>query len=412
MKTVYILIVILFTSNFVNAQWEMQNSGVTNCLNSVYFTDINNGYIVGDYGTILKTSDGGANWVPQISGTMQNLNAVKFIDDNIGIIVGDDGTILKTSGGGENWDLINSGTNKKLTACSFADENICYAVGDDINTSAIILKSANKGDNWSIIQNSFSNIYSYRLGTVCFLDADTGFAGGNGDAMTTIIKTTDGGDSWDLIYGGEPYTINSIFFVNNNVGYAVGDGSNILKTINGGDTWTIDDSQNSINKRAIFFTNDSVGYVAIGNGPPNNPLSYKILKTIDTGDTWDEVTSDVDTYLMSLYFVNNDIGFAVGGQGTILKKSNGGIGSIKKSVSKDNTFLIYPTPVKDMLTIETSFVHNESLLIIYDIRGKELKQININKNKTTIDFQEFKKGIYLLSLANQKEFNVFKIVKK
>jgi hypothetical protein len=40
-------------------------------LSSVYFTDANNGYIAGDNGTILKTTDGGTDFIeetsPQIS---------------------------------------------------------------------------------------------------------------------------------------------------------------------------------------------------------------------------------------------------------------------------------------------------------------------------------------------------------
>ena len=41
--------------------WQSQISGTTNPLHSVYFINEDTGWVVGDNGTILKTSDGGVN---------------------------------------------------------------------------------------------------------------------------------------------------------------------------------------------------------------------------------------------------------------------------------------------------------------------------------------------------------------
>ncbi len=40
--------------------------------------DATTGYAVGDNGTILKTTDGGANWTAQTSGTTNNFFSVSF----------------------------------------------------------------------------------------------------------------------------------------------------------------------------------------------------------------------------------------------------------------------------------------------------------------------------------------------
>jgi photosystem II stability/assembly factor-like uncharacterized protein len=103
MKHFYILIISLFLITDSLGQWVQQNSGTINKLSSVYFTDVNVGYAVGDSGTILHTTDGGLNWVPQNSGTMYNLNSVHLPDANTGIAVGVSGTILHTTDGGLNW---------------------------------------------------------------------------------------------------------------------------------------------------------------------------------------------------------------------------------------------------------------------------------------------------------------------
>jgi hypothetical protein len=69
-------------------------------LNSVSFPRTNVGTAVGDFGTILRTSDGGITWSLQISGTTNDLNSVCFIDSSSGTAVGDGGTIIHTTDGG------------------------------------------------------------------------------------------------------------------------------------------------------------------------------------------------------------------------------------------------------------------------------------------------------------------------
>src|SRR5205085_1287824 len=44
-----------------------------NDLRGASFVDANTGTVVGFYGTIVRTADGGTNWTIQTSGTMQNL---------------------------------------------------------------------------------------------------------------------------------------------------------------------------------------------------------------------------------------------------------------------------------------------------------------------------------------------------
>jgi hypothetical protein len=53
------------------------------------------------YGNIiLKTTNGGTTWTILTSGTTNNLYSVFFTDANTGYLVGEGGTILKTSNGG------------------------------------------------------------------------------------------------------------------------------------------------------------------------------------------------------------------------------------------------------------------------------------------------------------------------
>ena len=77
--------------------WDPQSTSVTVHLHSVYFTDSNTGWAVGDSGTIIKTINGGATWVSEYSGTVEILHGIHMISATLGWIVGDIGTILKYS---------------------------------------------------------------------------------------------------------------------------------------------------------------------------------------------------------------------------------------------------------------------------------------------------------------------------
>ncbi len=127
--------VILNTING-GVNWLPQTSGTTRNLYSVHFTDQNTGWVVGEVGTILMTTDGGTTWTSQTSGTTEDLRSVHFIDNN-GWTVGDEGTILKVSNG----TYQTSGTTKDLRSVYFTDNITGWVVGD----GGTILQTTNGG---------------------------------------------------------------------------------------------------------------------------------------------------------------------------------------------------------------------------------------------------------------------------
>src|SRR5258705_3755517 len=113
------------------AQWRWQNPlPQGNNLRGASVVNATTGTLVGDYGTIVRTTDGGNNWTIQSSGTTQTLWAVSFTDSSHGTAVGEVGTILKTTDGGGHWMTQPSGTVLNLRAVSFSDGNNGTAVGD------------------------------------------------------------------------------------------------------------------------------------------------------------------------------------------------------------------------------------------------------------------------------------------
>ncbi|MCC6484511.1 MAG: hypothetical protein IT209_06665, partial [Armatimonadetes bacterium] len=131
-------------------QWTQQSSGTTQNLNDISVisfaisTATTAAYAVGDAGTILKTTDGGATWTAQTSPTSNNLRGVSAPTALFAFAVGDGGVIIKTSDGGATWTSVTSPTTSKLTACFFRDTKTGWIVGE----GGKLYRTTNGGASW------------------------------------------------------------------------------------------------------------------------------------------------------------------------------------------------------------------------------------------------------------------------
>ena len=212
--------------------WFIQYQNTKDYWLSLYFSDIDTGFVVGAYGYVTKTTDGGKNWIPLNSGTSLDLYSVYFADSKNGFIVGNDGlgnnTFLKTTNGGNNWITLQvPKIIGNLSSIYFTDKNIGYCVSD----IGVIIKTTDGGNNWvSQISITGNNLYS-----TYFNNSSTGYVvGSNG----SVLKTTDGGYNWINQKSGTTNTIKSVYFTDINTGYCVGYSGTILKTTNGGGIYT------------------------------------------------------------------------------------------------------------------------------------------------------------------------------
>src|SRR6266480_7552754 len=121
LKAIRLAFLLVFSSSLsVFGQWLPVNSGTTNNLNGAHLLDSGTGFVVGDAGAILKTTDAGATWSPLASGTTNILYGVYFLDANQGVAVGDQGLILRTTDGGSMWQTVATGVKDALRSVSFS----------------------------------------------------------------------------------------------------------------------------------------------------------------------------------------------------------------------------------------------------------------------------------------------------
>lgn len=142
------LVLISLTSPAHARGWLYQNPYPTYRLTGVKFVSPHKGWVVGDYGTILYTEDGGNTWELQESGITDGLNGIFFFDEKRGWIVGNGGTILSTANGGKRWERQEVGSGYNLKKISFVDPKEGWILAEDTNRIHVIFHTKDSGKNW------------------------------------------------------------------------------------------------------------------------------------------------------------------------------------------------------------------------------------------------------------------------
>lgn len=261
--------------------WTKQESGVNHLLVSGTFINDKQGWIAGQLGTILHTSDGGNTWVKQNSGTDKHLFNVSFVDGRNGWAVGDGNTILHTSDGGATWTRQAEEGDKILNTIHCIDADTCWIVGE----LGIILKTTNSGATWDTVMPQFferktveEEFENPRPALFAIAATDTNhvwLAGIDG----TIIHTADGGATWQQLAVPIKEGIYSLC-IRDGKGWAVGDKGTYLTSSDSGMTWQL--VEDTIKTKqwlgGVHFTDTQKGW-ATGSGGT-------IVRTTDGGATW------------------------------------------------------------------------------------------------------------------------------
>ena len=330
------------------------------------------GYIA-KYG-ILKTTDGGNTWIEQ--NVEATVNKIKFLDNDTGYIVGDNGSIFKTINGGQNWEYVVSGIDQYLFDLEFPVNSMTGYVSGE---SGKLAKTTDGGNTWTPIGSFNKDIMA-----MCFpTDNQVGYVA---TAYQRIYKTINGGETWDLKFDGNipgSSMADILFPFDTQTGYALsyGNGSKILKTTDGGDNWQITDAGMPQELLSISFPTPQIGYIAAFH----DNFSSVLLKTTDNGLTWNKVPVPYAYALNAVCFPNGaDTGYVVGAlSGAILKTVSGGGNptSISDPLPENhnlNTLFLqnFPNPFTETTTITFQLMEKSHVVLkIYDFTAREIKTL-------------------------------------
>ena len=294
--------------------WEALPLGTMADFRGIWFTDPQNGWIVGgNYnipgGLIGRTRDGGRTWhfssnlAETPVGRLQ-ATAVRFFETQRGLVATGDGAIFATRDGGENWALVRHGSGSEyLNGFSFIDEERGWAVGH-----GGVLGTMDAGQHWRRLSPARG---SGRVSgwAIHLLDDRTGWLAG---MHGTLMYTVDGGITWESaappLPAADRPALRDVFFIDDHHGWVVGEEGTILATRDGGSTWVRQDT----------------GLADARSAPKleHIPRAGKV-DVIDAGDRTPGLT------LSAVRFVDRRRGWAAGyyaglGRSLILRTQDGG----------------------------------------------------------------------------------------
>ncbi len=295
MKKVYtaILLVVVFVSPVFSQTWTIQNSNTTQNLWSVWFLSNHTGIACGTGGIILKTTNGGTNWISKASGTTNDLMNLQFLNSTTGMCFGFRGPVLKTTNAGETWSVMAFGSipaTNILGGGWFLDANnavIGYAKSS-YNQSRI-LKTTNGGTSWDTVFTPSPSVQGW-ISYMHFPDSQNGYAS---VAYDTVYKTTNGGLNWTAINLGGAANLwtSGVWFFNSQTGFVGGgvypsNSGELFKTTNGGSNWQLITNVYAIAK--IQFIDNTFGYSLASNNSVGNG---RLINTTNGGNNWSIVTT-------------------------------------------------------------------------------------------------------------------------
>jgi len=282
--------VILNTKNG-GETWEKQLCPTDEILFALDFIDANCGWIC-SRNSILRTTNGGKSWEIKYSEDLGEgrFRDIQFFNLNTGFVVGgrgsfgSQGILYKTEDGGETWQDVVPQDITTLTHISIVDKQNIWICG----FGGTILNTADLGLSW--IHKNLNVSSPQYLTTVQFVDHYNGWVGADDDSWLGFFRTTDGGSTW-IQRSSESWPVflgvQTFFFIDALNGWLAtipGAGPYaILQTTDGGKTWKFLQEEMNVNDiKSFFFINKDLGWAvgleAVNTKPEGVILRYGYIK--------------------------------------------------------------------------------------------------------------------------------------
>lgn len=362
-----IIILYLFCVSSVGiaqGTWDVIDVPTNQYLHSVFFVDSLNGWVVGDSGTIIHTSDGGDNWVIQDSQTENEIINVFFLDQNLGWASSFKysslpyGTLLlKTIDGGQTWTSSLYPVENVFINCILMQDSLNGWMGGRPHT---LVSTSDGGINWQQAEVDTSVLAFFPVLNIQFYDENYGYAcGGMFDIAGVIWRTNNGGEKW---YALDPsfapadevhqlHLYDSIHVMGAGGDPDFGYGVALMRTWDGGIEWDYEELGIQGNAFDLDFRTDAEAWCPLG---PRRKLMY----SLDSGNTWTQIITPDSVVIFDVIFPDSLHGYAVGQNGAFIRYSPPFQVSIESNLEiKQKSRLYsqnYPNPFQSDTRIEFS----------------------------------------------------------
>ena len=211
---------------YVHGDWLVLETGFSFVPVEVMFLDEMNGAIAGE-GGVIKTADGGLTWsdiTPLPNPGIEYNNIVLTTPDHVYVTSWDN--VYRSFDGGWSWQSTSLSEFNQINDLFMLNEDRAFIVaGSDI------LISLDGTVTWSPGEIN-TNGYFYAE-AIYFPNSTTGYAVGSGE-YDNIVKTTDGGITWNSLTPISSTPLSCVYFSDENNGLVFGDLGLVMKTETGG----------------------------------------------------------------------------------------------------------------------------------------------------------------------------------
>ena len=239
---------LVLTSSDAGRSWQKRDSGCREHLFDVVFLPDDQAWAVGAFGTILHSADGGRSWQPQQydatpppaeqggvisyaerenegAADEARLNAVTFADGQQGWVVGEFGIILHTADGGRTWRRQPGASGNLLFDVLVLDGQRVLAAGAE----GTLQESSDAGASWRLLPAG-SKLHFYGLavrGRQLFITSQEG----------KLFVRRPGESRLQAVDLGAPTWLNAVTFLDERLGFIVGGRGHLLYSSDGGKNW-------------------------------------------------------------------------------------------------------------------------------------------------------------------------------
>ena len=237
------------------------------------------GYGAGEFGTLVRTENG-LSWTGISSPTVANITELRAVDADT-VIFGAGCIMRRSDDRGDNFRRVpfvarEQNCPSPLATFHFPSDQTGYVVLADGSVSQTTDGGQQFGGKREVPGTAAAGGGQAVPADVFFVNETTGFAlaGGN------LYRTTDSAGTWTQKATGGA-TLNSVFFPDATTGYAVGDNNTVLKSTDGGDTWNtvgVPGPAQAGKLTRVRCASANVCLISTENGD-------KVLRTTDGGTT-------------------------------------------------------------------------------------------------------------------------------
>jgi photosystem II stability/assembly factor-like uncharacterized protein len=416
---------LLCTATYSQGTWHRINVPTNQNLKSVCFVDSLYGWLAGDSGIILHTTNGGLSWIRQETYSTNEVEDVFFLNRNLGwasmfnYTTVPFGTILlKTTDGGMNWVSQVYPTEDIFITCILFRDSLNGWLGGKPHA---LVKTTDGGNTWVQAAIDTSTLAFFPVLSIQFYNDQYGYAsGGMFDIAGVTWHTSNGGDLWyaidatnapaDEVHGLHLFDSLHVMGAGGDpdFGYGVG----MIHTADGGQNWTYEELDIQGNAYDLDFRNNLEAWAPLG---PKRKMIY----SLDAGSTWAATATPDSTAIYDMTFPDSLHGFAVGREGAVLKYQPPVIPSVQPVLSSGTGYTLYqnsPNPVRSGTTfrftvptdggdqiLPTRHAADILQLKVYNVFGKEVASLINEKlppgcHEIGFDASALPGGIYCYTL--------------